>query len=95
MSINGLAEATVTDRTTLSRNLAILEERGLVRIQQGEDARVRVVELTDGGDEAASAAYPLWQKAQALVGKRMGEDRLGRLLADLSRAVGAATEGQR
>src|ERR687885_698919 len=51
-SINGLAEATVTDRTTLSRNLAILEERGLVRVQPGEDARVRVVELTEAGDEA-------------------------------------------
>jgi DNA-binding MarR family transcriptional regulator len=92
-SINNLAEATVTDRTTLTRNLAILEGRGLVRIRPGEDARVRMVELTNAGDEAASAAYPLWQKAQAMVARRMGEDRLGRLLADLSRAVGAATDG--
>ena len=95
MSINSLAEAAVTDRTTLTRNLAILEERGLVRIQPGEDARVRVVELTEAGDKAASAAYPLWQKAQALVTKRMGQDRLGRLLADLSLAIGAATDGRR
>jgi DNA-binding MarR family transcriptional regulator len=92
MSINGLAETAVTDRTTLTRNLAILEERGLVRIQPGEDARVRMVELTEAGDEAATAAYPLWQKAQALMAKRMGQDRLGRLLSDLSVAVGAATE---
>src|SRR5918911_2099329 len=57
MSINNLAEATVTDRTTLTRNLAILEEQGLVRSQSGSDARVRIVELTKAGDEAAMAAY--------------------------------------
>jgi DNA-binding MarR family transcriptional regulator len=95
MSINSLAEATVTDRTTLTRNLAILEQRRLVRIRPGSDARVRVVGLTEAGDEAAVAAYPLWQKAQRLVAKRMGEGRLGRLLADLSLATGAATEGRR
>jgi DNA-binding MarR family transcriptional regulator len=94
MSINSLAEATVTDRTTLTRNLAILEERGLVRSQPGSDARVRIMELTEAGDEVAMSAYPLWQKAQALVARRMGQGRLGQLLADLSLAVGAATEGQ-
>src|SRR5918911_5376700 len=84
MSINRLAEAMVTDRTTLTRNLAILQERGLVRVQPGSDARVRMVELTEAGDEVAISAYPLWQKAQALVAKRMGQGRLGQLLADLS-----------
>ena len=94
MSINGLAEAMVADRTALTRNLAILEERGLVRIQPGSDARVRIVELTEAGEDAAMAAYPLWQRAQALVARRMGEGRLGQLLADLSLAVDAATEGR-
>ena len=92
-SINGLADAAGTDRTTLTRNLAILDERRLVRIRPGEDARVRVVELTDAGDEAVSAAFPLWQRAQTRIAKRVGQDRLSRLLSDLSAAVEAAGEG--
>jgi DNA-binding MarR family transcriptional regulator len=92
-SINGLADAAGTDRTTLTRNLAILDERRLVRIRPGEDARVRVVELTDAGDEAVSAAFPLWQRAQTRIAKRVGQDRLARLLSDLSAAVEAAGEG--
>lgn len=95
MSINGLAEAAVTDRTTLTRNLALLQERGLVRIQPGEDARVRVVDLTVAGDKALSAAFPLWQRAQTLVAERMGQDRLARLLSDLSGAVDAVGERAR
>ena len=95
MSINGLADAAGTDRTTLTRNLAILEERRLVRIRPGEDARVRVVELTEAGGEAVSAAFPLWQRAQALIAKRVGQDRLARLLSDLRAAVEAAGEGTR
>jgi DNA-binding MarR family transcriptional regulator len=95
MSINGLADAAGTDRTTLTRNLAVLGERKLVRIRPGEDARVRVVELTEAGGEAVSVAFPLWQRAQALIAKRVGQDRLARLLSDLGAAVEAAGEGTR
>jgi DNA-binding MarR family transcriptional regulator len=95
MGINRLAEAAVTDRTTLTRNLAILEEQELVRVRPGEDARTRLVELTDAGETAMDAAVPLWQKAQSLIATRMGRDGLTRLLTELSAAVGAATEGGR
>jgi DNA-binding MarR family transcriptional regulator len=90
LTINRLAEASATDRTTLTRNLAVLEARRLVRIRAGNDARVRVVELTDAGHKAVDAAYPLWQKAQARMTKRMGEEGLARLLTDLSAAMKAA-----
>jgi DNA-binding MarR family transcriptional regulator len=92
-SINTLADAAGTDRTTLTRNLAILEQRRLVRIRPGEDARVRMVELTVAGDEAAAEALPLWEKAQDQVATKLGRQRLARLLSDLSAAVGAAGEG--
>ena len=93
MPITRLADAAGTDRTTLTRNLAILDERGLVRIAPGEDARVRVVELTEAGDRAADAAFPLWQQAQALITGRMGSEGLTRLLAELSATLRAAAEG--
>jgi DNA-binding MarR family transcriptional regulator len=95
MSIGGLAEAATADRTTLTRNIAVLEERELVRIRPGEDARVRVVELTEDGDRAIDAALPLWEKAQALITGRLGRGGLERLLGELSGAVHAATESDR
>jgi DNA-binding MarR family transcriptional regulator len=92
MGVQALAREAVTDRTTLTRNLGVLEERGLVRIAAGEDARVRLVELTAAGADAAAAAFPLWRTAQAYVSKRMGPRRLTRLLADLATAVDTFTE---
>src|SRR5256885_1699807 len=40
-----LAEILVLDRTTLARNLKLLEGQGLVRVEAGEDKRVRLVRL--------------------------------------------------
>ena len=41
-----LAQVTVMDRTTLTRNLQILEKRGLIAIKPGEDRREREINLT-------------------------------------------------
>src|SRR5688572_31775668 len=38
LQLTELAEAAVMDRTTLKRNLALLEREGLVRIEPGDDA---------------------------------------------------------
>lgn len=90
VSITRLAEEAVLDRTTLARNLDLLEEGGLVRIQAGDDARVREVSLTPAAHETLAAALPYWEKAQAQVTKNLGAARVSRLLADLSAAVAAA-----
>jgi len=90
VSITRLAEEAVIDRTTLARNLDLLKSQGLVRIQAGEDARVREVSLTQAGHDSVMAAFPRWKKAQALVTKTLGPGRVDRLLADLSAAVAAA-----
>lgn len=90
VSIGQLAEAAVTDRTTLKRNLELLERDGLVRIRPGTDARVREVSLTPAARKRLAAAIPLWQQAQAHLIGQLGDARAGRFLADLSAAVAAA-----
>jgi DNA-binding MarR family transcriptional regulator len=92
MRITELAEASVTDRTTLTRNLAVLEAEGLVRTSVGQDARVRLVEITPGGRERLASALPLWERAQALVAERLGETRVQRLRSDLAATVNAIGE---
>jgi DNA-binding MarR family transcriptional regulator len=87
VTVTHLAEVAVTDRTTLTRNLRLLEQQGLIRIDRGEDRREREVRLTDRGRDILAHMYPIWKEVQAEVAKRFGSDRLARLLAELSALV--------
>ena len=90
VTVTRLAEATVTDRTTLTRNLKLLEKQGLIRVNAGNDRREREVTLTDRGRKAVAKAYPLWQKAQHQVVNSLGEERWKVLRQDLSAVVSLA-----
>jgi DNA-binding MarR family transcriptional regulator len=89
-----LAEEAVMDRTTLARNLKVLQRDGLVRVLAGEDARVREVEITRTGVTKLEEAFPYWQRAQRSMARSLGARRMDRMLADLSTAVAAADRGQ-
>lgn len=90
-AVTQLAEGAVTDRTTLTRNLRVLQRRGLIRIRPAEhDRRVREASLTARGHAALFEAYPLWEKVQAEVAGGLGKTRLARLAADLSASVTVA-----
>ncbi len=59
-----LAEFQGLERTTLTRNLSRLVRDGLVRVEEGEDRRVRKVTITPAGEDVARRAFPFWKKAQ-------------------------------
>ena len=84
VTVLNLAQVTVMDRTTLTRNLQILEKRGVITIKPGEDRREREINLTAVGMEVLTKAIPLWEEAQERVKKELGEERLQNLLGDLS-----------
>jgi len=85
-----LAQVMVMDRTTLTRNLQILEKQGLITIKPGYDRREREVNLTPAGMEVLTKAVPLWEEAQERVRKGLGEERLQNLLGDLSEMISLA-----
>ena len=87
VTVTKLAEALVMDRTTLTRNLKLLEKQNLVRIAPGVDRREHKISLTATGTRTLAAAFPLWETAQARLADGLGPDRLQRLLTDLSAAV--------
>lgn len=62
-TLTGLANGLGVDRTTMTRNLALSEKRGLVR--SGRGGRERIVEITPAGAALARAALPAWREAQA------------------------------
>lgn len=86
-SITTLAEAMGLDRSTLGRNLRVLEAEGLVALADGDDQRNRLVLLSDAGKALLRAAHPAWEQAQQQLVERLGEgqrDVLVRLLERLA-----------
>lgn len=85
VTINELAEQLQTDRTTLTRNLALLEDRGWVNKVTGEDRRAREVSLTANGKRAVKRATKAWADAQGSLYQRLGRTNYRKLMAELSR----------
>lgn len=80
ITMGKLAEVSATERTTLTRNLALLESAEWIRVQAGEDARKRSVSLTKKGSAALERARPLWREAQAQAKAMLGEAGTASLL---------------
>jgi len=74
--IGALAEVLGLDRTTLSRNLRLLESDKLVEtVSDPKDLRVRGLQLTVAGRKRLASAIPLWRKAQTDSNARIGQNR--------------------
>ena len=91
MPLTALAEGLALDRTTLTRNLKVLEDRGLIRTyEHADDARVRMVSITLEGSRMLKAALERWARVQEFVEERFGRERLVALedeLAAFSKAL--------
>jgi len=88
LSVGRLAELLDTDQTTVTRNLRLLDRRGLVRqeIDRG-DRRRRAIRLTAEGRRVFRAALPLWQQAQAELARRLGAPQTAQLDSQLDQAL--------
>jgi DNA-binding MarR family transcriptional regulator len=83
--VKAIARVIAMDQTALLRNLAILQRRGWVAIEVGDDRRERVVSLTPAGREVFAVALPCWQAAQAQVAKIMADSGVAALNGQLLR----------
>lgn len=83
LPMTALAERLVMDRTTLTRNLQPLREKGLVAVVAGKDARTRGVALTEQGRAKLAEALPHWEQAQAQVDASLGQVASRDLVAHL------------
>jgi len=72
VSISALAKEMALDRSTLGRNLLVLQRRGLVALGEGDDLRQRSVELTAKGAATLEKALPCWERAQQKVERKLG-----------------------
>ena len=77
MRMSDLSMLVETDRTTLTRNLNILERDGIIERRTGDDARERLVKLTATGRRKLAIAMKHWTSAQQesveSIGTKMAE----------------------
>lgn len=71
-----LARALHMDRSTVSRNLKRLEERGLVELAPGSSGRESLVTVTDEGRALTERAAADWFAAQRSTARRLGDEGL-------------------
>ena len=94
MTINVLAEAMVTDRTTLARNLKPLQRDGLINIEASpSDRRAKELHLTKTGMKRLDEARKAWSQAQSRFEQTFGAKRTTNL-RDMLRAVVTSDFGQ-
>jgi DNA-binding MarR family transcriptional regulator len=94
MTINALAEAMVTDRTTLARNLKPLQRDGLINIEASlSDRRAKELHVTKTGMKRLDEARKAWSQAQSRFEHTFGARRTANL-RDMLRAVVTSDFGQ-
>lgn len=84
VALGQLAEMLGLERTTLTRNLALLEREGLVKIGN-LDGRTRNVLIAPSGKARLNAALPLWNRAQERLQQKLGREKWRNLQDDLTR----------
>lgn len=65
LSVTEMAESIAMDRTTLSRNLDLLETKGVVVSTHPSGVNGRVCVLTDAGRALVEQMLPVWRASQA------------------------------
>jgi DNA-binding MarR family transcriptional regulator len=85
VNVSTLAEAMLLDRSTLGRNLTVLERRGMLILTRSTDQRDRSVTLAPGARRLLQKALPLWEEAQRSVSRTLGKRGVADLFALLEK----------
>jgi DNA-binding MarR family transcriptional regulator len=73
-SLTELGRKAGLDRSTMGRNVRVLEKAGLAALSRGKDQREATVRLTEEGEATLAEAEPLWIRAQAEIDALLGPE---------------------
>jgi DNA-binding MarR family transcriptional regulator len=79
VALTELGRLTELDRSTVGRNVRVLERIGLVALGRGKDQREATVSLSDQGRRTLEIGAPLWEGVQAAIEQRMGAEQAAAL----------------
>ena len=83
LPLSQLAQGLGMDRTSLTRNLKILQGRNLVMVQESDDKRERRIGVTPEGEKTLKEVFPIWRKVQGEIEGILGGEHWGHLLSGL------------
>ncbi len=72
-SISELAEFMAIERSALTRNIALLKEKGLISSEGARQGKAQKVQLSEEGLRLTGLISPLWEKAQDEVREETGQ----------------------
>lgn len=73
VSLTDIGHDLKLDRTTISRNVKVLQKDGLIKMVRGEaDRREALVALSEKGEACLTIAVPLWNECQQAMESRLG-----------------------
>jgi DNA-binding MarR family transcriptional regulator len=82
-SITALAQTLDLERSTISRELDVLERRGLIATTgSASDRRATALKLTPRGQRTLATAHRAWQRAHEAIVKAVGRKSYESLLAE-------------
>ncbi|HWJ02837.1 MAG TPA: MarR family winged helix-turn-helix transcriptional regulator [Verrucomicrobiae bacterium] len=90
LNMSELAKEIRLDRTTLARNVKLLEAQGYITISSGKDSRTRQISISEKGQKVVDGAVQAWKGAQESLQKYLGKqdlDTLTELLIKIERLV--------
>lgn len=76
---SAIAGSVAVERSTISRNLTLLEEKGWIDADRSPRGRTKTVSITSAGTETLSAAAAAWSDAQTGLADLLGADALDTL----------------
>ena len=81
LSLTDLAHMSELDRSTVGRNVLVLQRMGLVAAAAGEDQREATISLTIEGEAVVKDGAPLWDNAQHSIEALLGAEGSAQLQA--------------
>ena len=83
LSMQRIGELLMMEKSTVTRNVASMRAKGLLRVEAGSDARVKEVLATPAGRKTFALAMPHWQLAQREMSAILGGSRFRTLVAGM------------
>lgn len=71
LPVNELADIVGLERTTVSRSIARMEDKGWIDDAPTDDARVHLLRLTSEGRKMVEDAYPAWKEVQDAIDEEL------------------------
>jgi DNA-binding MarR family transcriptional regulator len=72
LSLTELGRTVDLDRSTVGRNIRILERMGLVKAMQAKDHREACIALSRKGERVMGESTPFWTQAQEKIERTLG-----------------------